>query len=188
MHGPLSPAPINGAGRKELPAYVSNGIIGLRIGRCPSAQAWPLSMAIRVNTRSGGSKPPPSLLTRSPAIFSSPASGYPTRLLRSWRSNNPTISQPANSQRDFNSRWGATWRRSRFSPLQPGEPSLVCQEVWVECDTAAEIALRSIVDARNVDGIAVRSCAKRRARKSPPATARYFGRAPAGYRAAASPM
>jgi hypothetical protein len=35
MHGPLSPAPINGAGRKELPAYVANGIIGLRIREMP---------------------------------------------------------------------------------------------------------------------------------------------------------
>jgi protein-glucosylgalactosylhydroxylysine glucosidase len=31
MAGPISPAPVKGAGRKELPAYISNGIIGLRI-------------------------------------------------------------------------------------------------------------------------------------------------------------
>jgi hypothetical protein len=35
MHGPLSPAPINSAGRKEPPAYVANGIIGLRIRKMP---------------------------------------------------------------------------------------------------------------------------------------------------------
>jgi hypothetical protein len=48
-----------------------------------------------------------------------------------------------------------------------GEPSLVCQEVWVECDTAAEIALRSIVDARNVDGIAVRQLRETPGEKEP---------------------
>jgi len=30
MDGPVSPAPVKGSGRKELPAYAANGIIGLR--------------------------------------------------------------------------------------------------------------------------------------------------------------
>ena len=37
-----------------------------------------------------------------------------------------------------------------------GEPSLVCQEVSIECKSAGEIALRSQVDARNVEGVALR--------------------------------
>ena len=33
MDEPISPAPVKGGGRKELPAYVSNGVIGLRVRR-----------------------------------------------------------------------------------------------------------------------------------------------------------
>jgi trehalose/maltose hydrolase-like predicted phosphorylase len=35
LDGPLSPAPAIGGGRFELPAYVSNGVVGLRVGEVP---------------------------------------------------------------------------------------------------------------------------------------------------------
>ena len=187
MHGPLSPAPINGAGRKELPAYVSNGIIGLRIGRCPSAQAWPLSMAIRVNTRSGASKPPPSLLTDGRRYSARRRLDIRRAFSGHGAANNPTISRARQTeQRDFNSRWGATWRRSRFSPF--AARAFVCQKAWVECDTAARVRTTSIVDARNVDGIAVRELRETPGEERARLRRRLFGRAPAGYRSAASPM
>ena len=34
---PISPPPVNGGGRNELPAYVANGVMGLRIRAMPLA-------------------------------------------------------------------------------------------------------------------------------------------------------
>lgn len=35
MGEPLSPAAVKGGGRTELPAYLSNGVIGLRVRESP---------------------------------------------------------------------------------------------------------------------------------------------------------
>ena len=106
---------------------------------------------------------------RSPAIFSSPASGYPTRLLRSWRSEQSYhFSKLVELTTRFQFPVGSNVAKVEvltFCSL--GQPQPVCQEVWVECDTAAEIALRSIVDARNVDGIAVRELRETPGEKEP---------------------
>ena len=42
MSAPLSPSPVFGAGQKELPAYVSNGVIGLRVRTMPLAAGMAL--------------------------------------------------------------------------------------------------------------------------------------------------
>jgi hypothetical protein len=35
MDGPLNPDAVVGSGRKELPAYLSNGVMGLRVREVP---------------------------------------------------------------------------------------------------------------------------------------------------------
>src|ERR1700753_1740830 len=42
MSPPVSPTPVFGAGQKELPAYVSNGVIGLRVRTMPLAPGMAL--------------------------------------------------------------------------------------------------------------------------------------------------
>ena len=40
MSEPFSPSKVKGAGRKELPAYLANGVVGLRVRENPLAAAW----------------------------------------------------------------------------------------------------------------------------------------------------
>src|SRR5205085_9119955 len=42
MTSPLSPAIVKGSGRKELPAYLSNGVVGLRVRENPLAAGMAL--------------------------------------------------------------------------------------------------------------------------------------------------
>ena len=37
MSAPISPPPVRGGGRDELPAYVANGVVGLRVREMPLA-------------------------------------------------------------------------------------------------------------------------------------------------------
>src|ERR1700744_6116498 len=42
MSDPLSPAAVKGSGRRELPAYLSNGVVGLRVRDNPLAAGMAL--------------------------------------------------------------------------------------------------------------------------------------------------
>ena len=42
MSTPINPAPVEGSGRPELPAYVANGLIGLRVRDMPLAAGMAL--------------------------------------------------------------------------------------------------------------------------------------------------
>jgi hypothetical protein len=61
MPGPINPPPASGRGERELPAYVSNGCIGLRVRPVPLVAGMAWSAAMRENTRTahrgGGSRP-----------------------------------------------------------------------------------------------------------------------------------
>ncbi len=37
MKSPISPRPVKGSGRNDLPAYVANGVVGLRVREMPLA-------------------------------------------------------------------------------------------------------------------------------------------------------
>ena len=168
MHGPLSPAPVKGAGRKELPAYVANGIIGLRI------REMPLSAGLALVNGYTGEHPVRRI--EAAAVAPYPVAGD-IQLAGVWISDAPSQVTALEQSYDFST--GELTTRFQFPVgsnvakvevltfCSRGEPSLVCQEVGVECDTAAEIALRSIVDARNVDGVAVRQLRETPGEKEP---------------------
>jgi protein-glucosylgalactosylhydroxylysine glucosidase len=168
MAGPISPAPVNGAGRKELPAYISNGIIGLRI------RETALSAGLALINGYTGEHPVRGIEAAATAPY--PVAGD-IQLAGVWISDAPSQVTALEQSYDFStgeltSRFqfeagGNTAKVEVLTFCSRGDPSLVCQEVWVECETKADIALRSLVDARNVDGIALRQLRETPGEKEP---------------------
>lgn len=157
MDAPISPAPVKGAGRKELPAYVSNGLIGLRV------RETALSAGLALLNGYTGEHSVRRI--EAAAIAPYPVAGD-LRLEGVWMSDAPSQVGALEQSYDFStgeltSRFqfaagGATASVEVLTFCSRGEPSLVCQQISVECDAAADLALRSLVDGRNVDGVAMR--------------------------------
>ena len=157
MDGPVSPAPVKGAGRKELPAYVANGIIGLRIRETAVSAGLAL-----LNGYTGEHS---VRRIEAAAIAPYPVAGD-IQFGGVWMSDAPSQVTALEQSYDFST--GELTTRFQFEAggnigkievvtfCSRGDPSLVCQEVLIECKSDGEIALRSLVDARNVDGVALR--------------------------------
>ena len=79
---PISPPPVKGGGRNELPAYVANGVVGLRVREMPLAAGLTLLSGYSGSIRSAGSRRSRSPHIRSPAISSLEAFGFQTQPTR----------------------------------------------------------------------------------------------------------
>jgi trehalose/maltose hydrolase-like predicted phosphorylase len=154
---PLSPAPVRGGGRNELPAYVSNGVIGLRIADIPVAAGLTLIAGYT------GEHPQ----RRIEAIAVAP---YPVaadiQLGGVWLSDAPHGVRIVSQEYEFAT--GELTSRFEFRTeaakatiqvvvfCDRDEPSLVCQEMAIRVDGHAELALRAVLDGRHVDGRVLR--------------------------------
>ncbi len=157
MGGAISPAPVKGAGQKELPAYVSNGVIGLRIREMPLGAGMAL-----VNGYTGEH---PVRRIEAAAIAPYPVGGD-IQLAGVWLSE--ATSQVSKIEQSYDFSTGELTSRFKFAAggneadievltfCSRGDPSLVCQNVSIVCESPGVISLRSLVDARNVDGVALR--------------------------------
>ena len=157
MSKPISPPAVAGSGRAELPAYLSNGVVGLRVRDNPFLAGMTL-----VSGFSGE-----HALRQIEAAALAP---YPIaadiRLNDVWMSDVPHQVHIVNQAYDFscgelttNLVFGAEGREARLEILtfcDRQDPTLVCQEVMVELDQAADVRLRSLIDTRGIDGRAVR--------------------------------
>jgi glycosyl hydrolase family 65 len=154
---PLSPPPVTEAGRPELPAYVSNGLMGLRVldipllpGICMVSGAAGIHPLVSVEA---SANPPYPL-------------GGDLAINRVWLVMSPQQAEFVDQRLDF-----ATGElTSRFTFAADGvlarvevttlcsreEPSLAIQEVSVEVDGPCELTLRAVIDGGRVHGTILR--------------------------------
>lgn len=157
MSNPLSPPPVAGSGRRELPAYVANGLIGLRVRDMPLAAGMALV--------SGYTGEHYERQIEAAAVAPYPLAAD-LALDGVWLSDAPHQVADLEQAYDFatgelTSRFTftASGRVARVEVLtfcSRHEPTLVCQEISILVDGACAVGLRAIVDAGGSDGRALR--------------------------------
>lgn len=157
MTSPISPAPVKGGGRDELPAYVANGVVGLRVREMPLAGGLTLI--------SGYTGEHPERRIEAIAVAPYPVAGD-IQLAGVWLSDSPQSVTIIDQAYDF----GTGELRSRFKFTAGGctarievllfcsrdEPSVVCQDIAVKVDKSTDLSLKALIDGRHVDGRALR--------------------------------
>jgi protein-glucosylgalactosylhydroxylysine glucosidase len=154
---PISPPPVQGGAENELPAYVANGVVGLRV------RAMPLAAGLTL--LSGYSGEHPQRLIEAIAVAPYPVAGD-IQLGGVWLSDAAYAVSVTDQAYDFATgeltsrfEFEAGGSRGRVETLifcSREEPSLVCQEIAIRLDADADLALKALLDARQVDGRALR--------------------------------
>lgn len=157
MPSPLSPPRVTEAGRPELPAYVSNGLIGLRVLDVPLLPGMCMV--------SGAAGIHPILGIEASANPPYPLAGD-IIIDRVHLAMHPHLAEFVDQAYDFETgevttRFtftanGVTARVSVLTFCCRAEPTIVGQEVSVEVDGPCDMTLRAIVDVRRVPGRVVR--------------------------------
>lgn len=157
MSAPINPPDENGPGDGDLPAYLSNGVIGLRV------RAMPLTGGMTL--LSGYTGEHPERLIEAAAVAPYPIAAD-IALAGLWLSDVPGQVSRQEQRYDFARGeltttfvFDAAGRRARVEVVtfcSRIEPTLVCQEIAIEADAACEIGLRAVMDAGGVDGSPVR--------------------------------
>ena len=157
MTSPISPPPVYGGGRNELPAYVANGVMGLRVREMP--------LAAGLTLLSGYSGEHPQRRIEAIAVAPYPVAGD-IQLEGVWLSDATHAVTVVDQAYDFETgeltsrfEFDVAGRKARVEVLvfcSRDEPSLVCQEITIELDKDSDLALKSVLDARHVDGRALR--------------------------------
>jgi trehalose/maltose hydrolase-like predicted phosphorylase len=158
-HRPLDPPVARGELGDELPAYVANGVVGLRV------RPNPLAAGLALINGYTGEHP----VRRIEASANAP---YPLaadlRIGGAWLSDNPGAVADLEQAYDFatgelTSRFRVTLGGGEAARVEVvtfcdrGEATLACQTVSVTLSAAADIGLRAIVDGRGADGRLVRA-------------------------------
>jgi trehalose/maltose hydrolase-like predicted phosphorylase len=157
MSTPINPSPVQGSGRPELPAYVANGLIGLRVRDMPLAAGMALL--------SGYTGEHPERRIEAAAVAPYPVAGD-LALDGVWLSDAPHQVSDLEQAYDFSAgeltsrfAFSAAGRVARVEVLtfcSRQAPTLVCQEIRIEVDAACSLGMRAIVDAGGADGRALR--------------------------------
>lgn len=158
-HLPISPPPARGPRGADLPAYVSNGLVGLRVRENP----WQAGMCI-VSGFAGEHHE-----TRVEAAAAGPYPlGGDIALDGLWASDQPQAVEPLEQAYDFatgelTSRLAVRIRERRAEVeivtfASRTHPTVVCQQVTVEVDAACDLMVRSRLD---VDGLRGRMLERR---------------------------
>lgn len=182
MSQPISPAPVVGSGKRELPAYVSNGVIGLRVREVP--------LTAGLTLLSGYAGEHPERRIEAAALAPYPIAGD-IALDGIWLSDVPH--QVGDLQQAYDFSCGEL--TTRFSLSAAGriarvevvtfcsrvEPTLVCQEVTIEVDGACGLGLRAIVDASGIGGRALRHARETPGEAEPAVDGSLLWEAPGGW-------
>jgi trehalose/maltose hydrolase-like predicted phosphorylase len=153
MSAPISPPPVTSTGRDELPAYVSNGLVGLRVLDIPL-----LPGVVLVNGFTGLH---PVVEVEAAANAPYPLAGD-IGLNNVWLTTAPQQAEFVDQHYDF----AVGELRTRFRFRADGsaatvevltfcsqkQPTIVVQEIAVEVDRTCELALRAIVDISRLQG------------------------------------
>ncbi|MBV9654087.1 MAG: glycoside hydrolase family 65 protein [Acetobacteraceae bacterium] len=157
MTTPISPSPVQGNARNELPAYVANGVMGLRVRDMPLRAGFTLV--------SGYSGEHPQRRIEAIAVAPYPVAGD-IRLAGTSLSDVPDAVTIIDQSYDF--AFGELVSRFAFETdeckatvtvlifCSREMPSVVCQETTVEVDRDVDLALLALLDGRHVDGRALR--------------------------------
>jgi trehalose/maltose hydrolase-like predicted phosphorylase len=157
MSGPINPPTATGESDRQLPAYVANGVIGLRVR--------PVPLFAGMAMVSGFAGEHPERQIEAAAIAPYPLAGD-LAVNGIWMSDVPQAISDLSQAYDF----GAGELISRFAFSASGrkldcevvtfasreDPSLVCQELLVRPDGPCDIQLRAGLDAGGVGGRALR--------------------------------
>ena len=157
MTSPISPPPVRGGAGNELPAYVANGVVGLRVRAMPLAAGMTLL--------SGYSGENPQRRIEAIAVAPYPVAGD-IQLAGVWLSDATDAITLIDQSYDFASgeltsrfEFEAGGCRGRVEVLvfcSREEPSLVCQELAIQLGADNDLVLKAVLDARHVDGRALR--------------------------------
>jgi trehalose/maltose hydrolase-like predicted phosphorylase len=157
LTSPISPPPAIGGARNELPAYVSNGVIGLRVREMP--------LAAGLTLLSGYSGQHAQRQIEAIAVAPYPVAGD-IQLGGVWLSDAMTAATVIDQSYDFGTgelasrfEFEAGGRKASVEVLvfcSRDEPTLVCQEITIELDVDIELTVKALLDARHVDGRALR--------------------------------
>jgi hypothetical protein len=157
MTKPINPPPATGAGGRELPAYVSNGVVGLRVRDVPLTSGMTLI--------SGYAGEHHERQIEAGAIAPYPLAGD-LAIDGVWLSDTPHQVFDLEQAYDFST--GELTSRFRFDAEGKSaqievvtfasrcDPTLVCQEIAVTPRQACSLSLRAIVDAAGIDGKALK--------------------------------
>jgi protein-glucosylgalactosylhydroxylysine glucosidase len=153
MDRPISPPSARGAVGSELPAYVANGVIGLRVREVPLTPGMTL-----VNGFAGEH---PVRRVEAAAVAPYPCAGD-LCVDGVWLSDAPHQVEVLDQAYDFSC--GELTSRFAFAVgevralvevvtfCDRDEPSLVCQEVTVRPNGACDLRIRASVDGGGIDG------------------------------------
>ena len=157
MTTPISPPPVQGGARNELPAYVANGVVGLRVREMPLGAGLTLI--------SGYSGEHPQRRIEAIAVAPYPIAGD-IQLAGVWLSDAPHAVTIIDQAYEFaigelvsRFEFEAEGCKARVEVLifcSREQPSLVCQEITVQVDQDVDLVLKAVLDARHVDGRALR--------------------------------
>ena len=166
MSTPLSPPPVTSGARADLPAYLSNGVVGLRVLDVPLLPGVVLV--------SGFTGLDPLVEVEAGAEAPYPLAGD-IGLGKVWLTSSPHQAEFVDQRYDFSN--GELTTRFRFRAgsttahvevltfCSQKQPTLVLQEITVQVDTAVELSIRAMVDISRLPG--------RVARRTPGAPGRH---------------
>jgi trehalose/maltose hydrolase-like predicted phosphorylase len=153
MSTPLSPGPATATGRDELPAYLSNGLIGLRVLDTPL-----LAGVVLVNGFSGTH---PVVQVEAAAQAPYPLAGD-IGLNGVWLTTSPQQAEFIDQRYDFETgelttrftyhAEGVTAEVEVLTFCSRTQPTLALQEVRITVDAAAALQFRAMVDISKVHG------------------------------------
>src|SRR5215211_3149514 len=153
MSAPLSPPPVTRSGTGDLPAYVSNGLVGLRVLDIPLQPGVVLV--------SGYTGMHPEVQVDAAANAPYPLAGD-IGVNGSWLQTAAHQAEFVDQRYDFSN--GELTTRFRFRAAEATaevevltfcsqkQPTIVCQEISVRVSTACELAIRSIIDISQILG------------------------------------
>ena len=157
MSEPLSPGPVRSRGERDLPAYVSNGLVGLRVRDVPLAAGMALV--------SGFAGEHPERRIEAAAAAPYPLAGD-IAINGVWLSDAPHQVSDLEQSYDFSNgeltsafsfaAAGTSLRCEVLTFASREDPTLVCQEVAFTVESACDLIVKSMVDATNVPGRALR--------------------------------
>ncbi|MBV8426946.1 MAG: glycoside hydrolase family 65 protein [Hyphomicrobiales bacterium] len=157
MDRPINPRPVKGGAGKDLPAYMSNGLVGLRIRDNPLVAGMTLL--------SGFSGEHPERKIEAAALAPYPIAGD-ISLDGVWMSDAPQCVRLVDQAYDFSTAELTTRFHFQIKSCQAKitvvvfcsreQPTVVCQEVAVEVNAPCDVQYRAKIVLAGIEGQALR--------------------------------
>ena len=157
MDGPISPPPVAKSSGKELPAYLSNGVVGLKVRDNPLTPGMALV--------SGFSGEHPERKIEAAAFAPYPVAGD-VCLEGVWMSDAPQRVRVVDQAYDFSTAELTTRLNFKVEGRQANivvmlfcsreQPTVICQEIAIDVDAASDLKIRARIDLSGIEGRALR--------------------------------